>query len=898
MGLIDSTKERKRLLQYQDQKINWKLWGPYLSERQWGTVREDYSADGDAWNNFSRESARFRAYRWGEDGIAGISDDHQKLCFSLALWNHADDYLKERLFGLTNGEGNNGEDVKEYYYYLDNTPTHSYMKYLYKYPQGKFPYEDLLAENRRRKETGQLWPEYELEHTGIFQQQKYFDVLVEYAKGGTDELPGTDDILVNITITNRGAETKSLVVLPTLWFRNVWSWGEPDIVKPQLQLGEPGAGFLSIKGNEFALKDRWLYCEGAEEIAFTENDTNKKALGWGENASPFCKDGIDRYVRGDHSTVNPAATGTKAAAIYHLDLAGGAQKTIRLRLTNARMPAPFGDPFSSTLAARTKEADEFYDAVCAAPHGEDLYNIQRQAYAGMLWNKQLYYYIVRDWLDGDPCGPPPPSARQGGRNSGWSHLYSKDILSMPDKWEYPWFASWDLAFHTTTLAAVDPDFAKSQLLFLVMEWSMHPNGMLPAYEWDFGNVNPPVLVWAAWNVYQIEKNRYGRGDIEFLRRIFGKLNMNFTWWVNKVDRFGNNIFEGGFLGLDNIRIVDESPAGETLEQSDGTAWMAMSCLYMLTIGAELVNQGDLCYRDSLRKYFQHFLYISAAMNNIGGIGLWDGQENFYFDVVRYDDGRTEPLKVYSLVGLLPLLAIAKIDVQVIDSDSFLDLERTFYWFIKNREDLTAHQNINFYPSDAEKTIVDNRFNLTLSIVSQQRVKEILQRMLDSHQFLSSFGIRSLSKYHEGNPYWFNGREIRYEPAESTEKIKGGNSNWRGPIWCPINCLIIDALRKFHQYMNGEIKIMHAPLGSSGKTEMTLDLVADDLSRRLISIFQRSAGKRPVFGGVDFFDKDPHDPVLFYEYFHGDNGAGIGASHQTGWTGLVANLIADLKRNTG
>jgi hypothetical protein len=887
---IESTRERGRLLEYRDKHINWKLWGPYLSERQWGTVREDYEKVEDAWHIFTRDSARFRAYRWGEDGIAGISDDHQKLCFSVAMWNGRDDYIKDRLYGLTNEEGNNGEDVKEYYYYLDNTPTHSYMKYLYKYPHDKFPYDDLRSESLRRKGTGQLMPEYELIQTGIFggQMDKRFDVLVEYAKGGPD------DILIRISVTNRGGESRALDLLPTIWFRNVWSWGEPGVEKPVLTGIPAAAGVPTIKAEEFELKDRWLYCEGAAGLLFTENDTNRSALGWGGEQSRYVKDGIDRYLRGDRTAVNPAQTGTKAAALYRLELGAGESRTVRLRLTDAEAADPFAD-FDKGFMTRKAEADEFYDAVCAAPRGSDLYNIQRQAFAGMLWSKQLYFYIVRQWLEGDANSPPPPDIHKNGTNSSWSHLYSKDILSMPDKWEYPWFAAWDLAFHTTTLAMIDPDFAKSQLLFLVMEWSMHPSGQLPAYEWDFNNVNPPVQAWAAWTVYQREKASYGKGDLEFLRRVYSKLNMNFTWWVNKQDRFSNNIFEGGFLGMDNIRIVDDAMAGGTIEQSDGTAWMAMYCLNMLMIGTELVNQGDLWYRDLVRKYFQHFLYISVSFNNVGGKGLWDDEEKFYFDLVRHEDGSTQSLKVFSLTGLIPLLAIGNVKVELIDKDSFLDLQKTFNWFLKNREDLTLHDNICFYPPDADKKVVENRFNVTLSIVSHERLKQILQRVLDRDEFLSDFGIRSLSKYHEANPYRFHDREISYEPAESHNNPMGRNSNWRGPIWMPINYLIVDALRRFHEYWDGQITVQHVPLGSATKREMNLQEVADDLSARLISIFLRNGeGKRPVFGGVEFFDSDPHDPILFYEYFHGDCGAGIGASHQTGWTGLVANLIAEMK----
>jgi hypothetical protein len=904
------TKEGQRLDAYararstRDPGANWKLWGPYLSERQWGTVREDYSAAGDAWNDFSRGEAPCRAYRWGEDGLAGISDDKQRLCFSVALWNQQDDRIKERLFGLTNDEGNHGEDVKEYYFYLDSTPTHSYLKYLYKYPWS-FPEQDLLTVNGQRRDAGGASQEYELADSGALSGGRYFDVLVEYAKASPE------DLVIRVTAANRGRETRVLDVIPTLWFRNTWSWGdrqgerqgeprgEPREPKPALSLAPAGTSWTVIRAARQELSDRgaaaervmWLYCDGAPDVVFTENETDREALGWGANASPFTKDGIDRYVRSRPGAAIDRRQGTKVGARYSQTLAPGQSCTLRLRLTATESAAPFDGSFDATFAARIGEADEFYGAIAPAGATAELRSIQRQAFAGMLWNKQVYHYVVRDWLQGD-AGPPPPENRQLGRNSAWHHVHAQDVLSMPDKWEYPWFAAWDLAFHAVTLAMVDPDFAKSQLLLLVMEWYQHPNGQLSAYEWDFGNVNPPVHAWAAWNVYQREQELFGRKDQDFLRRVFDKLNLNFTWWVNRVDSTGNNIFEGGFLGLDNIRIIERGPEGSELEQADGTAWMAMFCLQMMKIALELRDAAPpegAHYEDLARKYLQHFIYIADATNHLGGTGLWDEARGFFFDALRRRDGTLERLPVYSVVGLVPTFAIAEFDERPTSDPSFYKLPAVLEWFARNRPDVmkgNPHLNVD---RDAQAGVT----SYFVSVVGEDQLKRILACVLDEGEFLSPFGLRSLSKRHERQPYALDGREIRYEPAESSTKIMGGNSNWRGPVWFPINYLFIQSLRQFDGWLGAAGSVEHTSILDGQRRTMTLAEVADDLSWRLVRIFTRDEGRRPVYGGVRLFDEDPADPILFYEYFHGENGAGLGASHQTGWTGLVANLIHEL-----
>jgi len=874
------TREEERLEEERNRKAYWKRWGPYVSERQWGTVREDYSPYGTAWDYFTHDQARSRAYRWGEDGIAGISDNHQRLCFAIALWNGNDQILKERLFGLTGSEGNHGEDVKEYYFYLDNTPTHSYMKYLYKYPQRAYPYLQLVEENRHR---GRKEPELELLDTGVFDGDRYFDVFIEYAKN----LP--DDIPIQISIINRGPEEATLHLLPTLWFRNTWSWNHSND-KPSLKLLKTSSRTSVIEASHPTLGERWLYCEAPTELLFTENETNNQRLFGIGNASPFVKDGINDYiVDGRKEAVNPNQFGTKVSAHYSLKIGLGETKTVRLRLSQFKSLAePFSPCFEAILQDRKREADEFYERICPFPLTDDMRNVQRQAFAGMLWNKQFYNYVVEDWLKGDPAEPTPPPERKHGRNHNWIHLYNDDVLSMPDKWEYPWFAAWDLAFHTVPLVMIDPDFAKRQLILLTREWYMHPNGQIPAYEWAFGDVNPPVHAWAAWRIYNIERKIYGQEDRLFLERVFQKLLLNFTWWVNRKDSEGKNVFEGGFLGLDNIGVFDRSaqlPTGGHLEQADGTSWMGMYCLNMLAIALELAKDNP-SYEDIASKFYEHFIYIADAMNIIGGeeAGLWDEEDGFYYDVLHLPDGRYHPLKVRSMVGLIPLFA-----VQTLDQETLRRLpgfKSRLEWFIENRPELRKNVACMRTPGMGERRL--------LSIVNQDKLRKILRRMLNEKEFLGPCGIRAVSRYHAEHPYVFdiNGHEYRvdYEPAESTSGLFGGNSNWRGPIWFPVNFLLIESLQKFHYYLGDNYKV-ECPTGS-GK-EMTLWEVATELSNRLMKIFLKDpSGRRPVYGGSERFQTDPNwgDHILFYEYFHGDNGAGIGASHQTGWTGAVAKLV--------
>jgi len=874
------TREEERLEEERNRKAYWKRWGPYVSERQWGTVREDYSPYGTAWDYFTHDQARSRAYRWGEDGIAGISDNHQRLCFAIALWNGNDQILKERLFGLTGSEGNHGEDVKEYYFYLDNTPTHSYMKYLYKYPQRAYPYSQLIGENRRR---GRKEPELELLDTGVFDGDRYFDVFIEYAKN----LP--DDIPIQISIINRGPEEATLHLLPTLWFRNTWSWNHSND-KPSLKLLKTSSRTSVIEASHPTLGERWFYCEAPTELLFTENETNNQRLFGIGNASPFVKDGINDYiVDGRKEAVNPNQFGTKVSAHYSLKIGLGETKTVRLRLSQFKSLAePFSPCFEAILQDRKREADEFYERICPFPLTDDMRNVQRQAFAGMLWNKQFYNYVVEDWLKGDPAEPTPPPERKHGRNHNWIHLYNDDVLSMPDKWEYPWFAAWDLAFHTVPLVMIDPDFAKRQLILLTREWYMHPNGQIPAYEWAFGDVNPPVHAWAAWRIYNIERKIYGQEDRLFLERVFQKLLLNFTWWVNRKDSEGKNVFEGGFLGLDNIGVFDRSaqlPTGGHLEQADGTSWMGMYCLNMLAIALELAKDNP-SYEDIASKFYEHFIYIADAMNIIGGeeAGLWDEEDGFYYDVLHLPDGRYHPLKVRSMVGLIPLFA-----VQTLEQETLRRLpgfKSRLEWFIENRPELRKNVACMRTPGMGERRL--------LSIVNQDKLRKILRRMLNEKEFLGPYGIRAVSRYHAEHPYVFdiNGHEYRvdYEPAESTSGLFGGNSNWRGPIWFPVNFLLIESLQKFHYYLGDNYKV-ECPTGS-GK-EMTLWEVATELSNRLMKIFLKDpSGRRPVYGGSERFQTDPNwgDHILFYEYFHGDNGAGIGASHQTGWTGAVAKLV--------
>jgi len=845
-------------------------------------VREDYSPHGTAWDYFPHDHARSKAYRWGEDGIGGICDRHQAICFALALWNGHDAILKERLFGLTGSEGNHGEDVKEYYFYLDSTPTHSYMKFLYKYPQGAYPYASLVEENRRR---GRQRPEYELLDTGVFDEDRYFDLFMEYAKGSPE------DILIHIQIINRGPETAVLDLLPTIWFRNIWSWGY-DVRRPHLNAGEPLHNAMVIDLEHYHYGQRQLCCEGVPELLFTENETNNRHLYGIDNHSPYVKDSINDYiVHGQQEAVNPQHIGTKAAARYHLAVGPGETATVRLRFSERDTQRPRRNPFASDFdqifAARQREADEFYATVVPPNLSSDAQSVMRQAFGGLLWSKQFYHYVVEQWLRGDPALPPPPPERRRGRNREWGHLYNDDVISMPDTWEYPWYAAWDLAFHCIPLALVDSDFAKQQLVLMLREWYMHPNGQLPAYEWSFGDVNPPVHAWAAWRVYKIEQRRRGKGDRPFLEHVFHKLLLNFTWWVNRKDAEGMNVFQGGFLGLDNIGVFDRSaplPTGGHIEQSDGTAWMGMFCLNMLAIALELARDNT-AYENVASKFFEHFVYIAHAMDHRGdtGIELWDEDDGFYYDVLSLPDGRYDKMRVRSMVGLIPLFAVETLEPDIVDR--LPGFTRRMQWFIENRPDFREHVDMVETPNGVRRL---------LSIVTHAQIPRVLRLMLDEDEFLSPYGIRSVSQVHRDRPYMLtcNGMEyqVRYEPAESSISLFGGNSNWRGPVWFPVNYLIIESLQKFHYYFGDDLKV-ECPTGSG--QVMSLWDVAADLSRRLTRIFLRDADdRRPVYGGSNTFQRNPHwqDFILFYEYFHGDNGAGIGASHQTGWTGLVAKLL--------
>ena len=876
------TKEEERLEEAKRRTIHWKRWGPYLSERQWGTVREDYSPHGNAWEYFPHDQARSRAYRWGEDGIGGICDRHQLICFALSLWNGRDPILKERLFGLTGNEGNHGEDVKEYYFYLDSTPTHSYMKFLYKYPQAEFPYGRLAQENGRR---GKHDWEYELMDTGVFDENRYFDVFIEYAKA-THE-----DILIKVTAHNRGPDAAELHLLPTVWFRNTWSW-TPHASRPVLTRDEELGDAQVIHLDHEQYGSRWLLSEGLPNLLFTENDTNAQRL-WGlPNASPFVKDGINDFIVGGNTeAVNPERVGTKAAVHYHPQISAGQSVTYRLRLTNLPpTEGMLGEEFDTVFPARQQEADKFYAKRLGTLKSADAQNVQRQAFAGMLWSKQFYHFDVTTWLNGDPTGPPLSSTRTQGRNTDWKHLYNDDIISMPDKWEYPWYAAWDLAFHCVPLALVDPDFAKDQLRLLVREWYMHPNGQIPAYEWAFGDVNPPVHAWATWRVYKIEKRIRGKADRVWLAKIFHKLLLNFTWWVNRKDAEGRNIFQGGFLGLDNIGVFDRSaplPTGGHIDQSDGTSWMGMYCLNMLAIALELA-QHDPAYGDMASKFFEHFVYISHAINHIGErsheASLWDETDGFYYDMLHFPDGHHQQMKVRSMVGLIPLFAVETLEPEIVDA--LPGFKRRLLWFIENRPAFRRHV--------CSTTLPDGRVRRMLSIVDQEQLPRVLKHMLDEEEFLSPYGVRALSKYHRDHPYvlQLNGDEHRvdYEPAESQSGLFGGNSNWRGPIWFPVNFLLIESLQKFHHFL-GDHFTVPCPTGTG--EEHTLWQVAAEISRRLNRLFLRDPnGQRPIYGGVRTFQDDPHwrDYVLFHEYFHGDNGAGLGASHQTGWTGLVTKLL--------
>jgi hypothetical protein len=868
--------ENTRLLQARAPQTPWKKWGPYLSQRQWGTVREDYSKDGNAWDYFPHDHARSRAYRWGEDGIGGICDDQQRLCFALALWNGADPIIKERMFGLTNSEGNHGEDVKEYYYFLDSTPTHSFMRFLYKYPQKAYPYDDIVRTNRERNRHD---PEYELLDTGIFEGDRYFDVFVEYAKAAHD------DVLIRITIHNRGPEAKSLHVLPTLWFRNTWSWGEGS-ARPELSATK-GA----IAARHAGLGECFLHCEGEPELLFTENETNKQRH-WGQpNRTPYVKDGINNHLlHGQVKAVNPQQTGTKASAHHQITVPAKGSRVIRLRL-NSEAPkgyAAFGPDFDEVFNKRTQEADEFYAELQPKGLAEDSALVMRQALAGMLWSKQYYYYDVETWLKEKPEDPNASATRSGPRNRAWWHMINADIISMPDTWEYPWYAAWDLAFHAVALAMVDPDFAHQQLDLMLREHYLHPNGQIPAYEWNFGDVNPPVHAWATLFVFNIGKEQTGQGDHNFLKHAFQKLLLNFTWWVNRKDASGHNVFDGGFLGLDNIGVFDRSsplPTGGKLEQADGTAWMAFFSQCMLEMAVELAEE-DPVYEDMAIRFLEHFLRIGSAMDRVGDNDdeMWDEEDGFFYDVLRLPNGSARRLKVRSMVGLLPLCATT-----VVHKDIALRLphliERAQKFLARNK-DLAARM--------ASPSKISETGYALLCLMDEPKLRRVLARLLDEKEFLSPYGIRSLSKFHQDHPYIFNlGRDVfrvDYLPGESDTGMFGGNSNWRGPIWMPVNGLIVRALHKLHLYYGDNFKV-ECPTGSGNL--MNLEQVAMELCRRLGGIFVRDeTGKRAVFGDADKFQNDPHwkDNVLFYEFFHGDTGAGLGASHQTGWTGVVAKLI--------
>ncbi len=903
--------EEKRLEEARKHEKDWKQWGCYVSERAWGTVREDYSETGAAWDYFPFEHASHKAFRWNEDGIAGICDRKQRICFALSLWNEKDAFLKERLFGLNGNEGNHGEDVKEYYYYLDNTPTHSFMKFLYKYPQNEFPYKKIKEENSKRDKSQ---PEYELIDTGVFDEDKYFDVFIEYAKANAD------DICIKITAHNRGPETAPLHLLPTVWFRNRWSWYEKSN-KPSLEKAESNAENLAeIHLSEELLGEYKMICADSKQLLFTENETNFQKLYNSENKEKFTKDGINNFiVNGEEKAVNLENQGTKAAAHYYFEIEANKSETIYLRLTkisnrrdaetqseNQDVNNNFEENSASqrlggelsyesfiadcekVFSEKITEADEFYASVIPDNLSDDAKNVMRQSLAGMLWSKQFYHYVVKNWLEGDSAFAPPPDERLKGRNKNWTHLYNDDVISMPDKWEYPWYAAWDLAFHCIPLALIDPEFAKRQLILLLREWYMHPNGQIPAYEWAFGDVNPPVHAWAALRVYQIEKKRKGTADHTFLEKVFHKLLLNFTWWVNRKDAEGNNVFEGGFLGLDNIGVFDRSadlPSGGHLEQSDGTSWMAMFCLNMLAIALELAKT-DKAYEDVASKFFEHFVYISDAMNNVGheNTELWNERDGFYYDVLHLPDERNIPVRLRSMVGLIPLFAVETLEESSLDN--LPEFKKRTDWFLENRPDLI--EEIACMQATGE----NNR--RLLAIVNPDRLRRVLRTMLSENEFLSEYGIRALSHFHKANPYVLemNGTRhtVEYEPGESRSGMFGGNSNWRGPVWFPMNYLIIESLQKFDYYFGKDFKV-EFPTGSENM--LTLWEVSQELEKRLANIFLKDEdGNRAVHGKVEKFQTDEHfrDYLLFYEYFHGDHGCGLGASHQTGWTGLMGKIL--------
>ena len=860
----------------------WRFWGPYLAERQWGTVREDYSADGNAWSYFTHDAAISRAYRWGEDGLGGISDREGRLCFALALWNGKDKILKERLFGLAGGEGNHGEDVKEMYYYLDSTPSHSYMKFLYKYPQEEFPYGQLVSQNRS---AGKKAPEFELIDTGIFDSGKYWDVFVEYAKATPD------DILIRITAHNRGSDSATLHLMPHLWFANTWSWEVSPVPRPLITYESEGV--FKAHSKEGEIGDYFLHINQSQTPLFCDNESNIEKL-YGLQPPPgYYKDAFhERVVRNRTDAVNPKLQGTKSCAWVTAPIEGGASHEILLRLTKGTspLPQPFSD-FNQIFSSRVTEADEFYREVQKDISNEEYRTIQRQAFAGMLWSKQYYHLDLRRWLSGDPAYPPPPGDRAARRNSQWLHMYANDIISMPDKWEYPWFAAWDLAFHCIPLAMVDAEFAKEQLLLLTREWYTHPNGQIPAYEWAFSDVNPPVHAWAGWRVFKMEKKARGDdGDLDFLERLFHKLCLNFTWWVNRKDTEGNNIFQGGFLGLDNIGVFDRSselPTGGRIEQADATAWMAMYALNMMRIALELAAHRPN-YQDMATKFFEHFLHIAEAMMHMsGGVRLWDTEDEFYYDVLHIPGKKSEPLRVRSLVGLIPLFAVEVLEPDLIEH--LPDFKKRLEWLFSHRPELANLVSRWQEPGTGERRL--------LSLLRGHRMKRLLRRMLDETEFLSDYGVRGLSKYHLQHPYVYRHNEnsfsVQYTPAESDSYMFGGNSNWRGPIWFPVNFLLIESLQKFHHYYGNDFKV-ECPTGSG--VFLTLREIANELTKRMCNLFLKNKeGKRPVFGGSELLQNSPHfkDYILFYEYFHGDNGRGVGASHQTGWTGLIAKLLRDI-----
>jgi hypothetical protein len=882
-GLAEA--EFRRLEEDAARRRNWKRWGPYLSERQWGTVREDYSPYGTAWAYFPHDHARSRTYRWGEDGLLGISDREGRLCFAVALWNGRDPILKERLFGLNGLEGNHGEDVKESYFYVDSTPTHSYMKAIYKYPQAEFPYGALVSENARR---GKADPEFELANTGVFDENRYFDVAAEYAK------TSPDDVLIRLTVSNRGPERAPIVVLPTLWFRNTWSWGrtgEGYWGKPSIAPG----GRLSMLAAHEDLGLFRLFCDAsphAPDLVFTDNETNTERLFGSSNAGGHVKDAFhDLVVGGRSGAVNGEKIGTKAAAVYRLEIPAGAEVVLRLRLSkDSEIPLePFGAEFDQVFSARISEADAFYAHRLPPGLSPEEVRVARQAYAGLLWSKQFFHLSVKDWLEGDPSQPPPPEQRKHGRDVGWTHLYNRDVISMPDKWEYPWYAAWDLAFHMVPFARIDPQFAKEQLILLLREWYMHPNGQIPAYEWAFGDVNPPVHAWAAWRIYKITGERRSR-DRVFLARVFQKLLMNFTWWVNRKDPDGKNLFAGGFLGLDNIGVFDRSaelPTGGRLEQADGTAWMAFFCSTMLSMALELASE-DPAYEDVASKFFEHFVSIVDAMNTLGGMGLWDEEDGFYYDQLSTPE-RNIPLKVRSMVGLIPLFAVEILEDDVIQK--LPGFRKRLQWFLDNRKDLA--RNISYM--DCSSGNFDS--HRLLAIPSRERLLRVLRYLLDEEEFLSPYGIRALSRVHLRHPYVFRvgdqENRVEYDPGEGTTGLFGGNSNWRGPVWFPVNYLLVEALERYHHFYGDSLRV-ECPVGSG--VFMNLSEVSREIARRLSSIFLPDAdGQRPCHGGDRRFADDPYwkDLILFHEYFHGDNGRGVGASHQTGWTALVVRCLEDL-----